>query len=542
MTNVSLTITPEQARKAVNVEDTAAVNKVMNDEITDGDNSILFEIPVKRVDFNNSLLKQALDKAGIEGVTVVCKLTVNDENTKFFISKIKDFFGDTLQELDLTNTLMEKISFCDLYECIGLTSIKLPRSVKEICTHGLNKNFRGKFITSIDVHPENTVFSSQDGVLFNKEKTQLIYCPRGKQGEYVIPNTVKDFKRNAFGGCTGLTSIIIPDSVEKIAQSTFIGCTGLTSIVIPDSVVEMGSAVFKECTGLKSVIFSKSLDKIHGFSECTGLSSINISGKEGFVIPDTVKEIESRAFAYCTGLLSVVLPDSVKAIRRGAFNCCTGLAYVYIPASVCEIDEYAFSGCTALSNITVHPDNPFFTSENGNLYNKDKTVLLKYYQAQPGEMNIPETITVIGDGAVRNCVAVTSAVLPNSVKEIKHGAFSGCSGLTTVVVPDSVTEIGSFAFSDCTSLTSIILPASLTMIGNWLFSDCSALTSIIIPETVTHIGEDAFRGCTALTSVHIPASIECIDAYVFYGCPAVITVHPDNPAFKIENGELVEKL
>ena len=544
MENISLTITPElhleQASKFVNIDDADAVSNLMSDEIIDfSGTSNTLKIINQRMDYGNSVLKQALKNAGIDDASAVSKLTIAGPVNKYVISNIRRIFGNTLQELDLTNTLIEKIDFWSLYECIGLTSIKLPCTVREISTHGM-KGYNGNSITSIEVHPENTVFSSQDGVLFNKEKTQLIYCPRGKQGEYVIPNTVKGFRHHAFCCCTGLTSIIIPNSVETIEPATFIGCSGLTSIIIPDSVVAMGGVVFKGCTGLKSVIFSKSLDIIRGFNDCIGLTSINISGEEGFIIPDTVKEIYRHAFAGCTGLLSVVLPDSVKAIGENAFEDCTALTSIFIPTLECEIDEGAFEGCTALSNIVLHPDNPFFTSENGNLYNKEKTVLLKYFQSQPGEMNIPETVTVIDRCAVCGCVAVTSAIIPNSVNKIKHGAFYDCSGLTTVIVPDSVTEIGSSAFCGCSALTSIVLPASLEKIAGWLFAGCSSLTSIVIPETVWYIDEDAFRDCIALTSVHIPASVVRIDDCVFANCPAVITVHPDNPVFKSVNGELVK--
>ncbi|MBQ4112212.1 MAG: leucine-rich repeat domain-containing protein, partial [Clostridia bacterium] len=96
--------------------------------------------------------------------------------------------------------------------------------------------------------------------------------------------------------------------------------------------------------------------------------------------------------------------------------------------------------------------------------------------------------------------------LPDTVTSIGDGAFSGCSNLTSITIPDAVTSIGDGAFSGCSNLTSITIPDSVTSIGNGAFGGCSSLTSITIPDSVTSmsIGEYAFHGCTSLTSITIP--------------------------------------
>jgi hypothetical protein len=186
-------------------------------------------------------------------------------------------------------------------------------------------------LTSITVHPDHPLYASEDGVLFNKDKTELIVYPIGRQGDYVIPDSVVKIKNASFVGAKGLTSIHIPKSVIEIGNEAFACCTGLTSIVIPNSVTEIGHLAFVGCTGLNSI-----------------------------TIPDSITKIQSQLFRDCTALTSVTIPDTVSMIGNYAFAGCVGLTTVFIPASVSEIHKYAFSRYHA--PITVHPDNPAFTT------------------------------------------------------------------------------------------------------------------------------------------------------------------------------------
>lgn len=105
----------------------------------------------------------------------------------------------------------------------------------------------------MNVDTDNINYCLENNVLFNKNKTQLIYCLAGKKGEYKIPNSVTEIGDYAFSGCTGLTSIEIPNSVTKIDLYAFSGCSGLTSIEIPDSVTEIGGDAFCRCTNLTEI-------------------------------------------------------------------------------------------------------------------------------------------------------------------------------------------------------------------------------------------------------------------------------------------------
>ena len=117
------------------------------------------------------------------------------------------------------------------------------------------------------------------------------------------------------------------------------------------------------------------------------------------------------------------------------------------------------------------------------------------------EFEIPDNVSMIKDGAFKDCDSLERVTIPDSVTSIGHLAFEDCTSLTSIEIPDSVTSIGWYAFYNCTSLTSIEIPDSVTSIGNSAFSDCSRLTSITIPDSVTSIGKSAFRDCTSLTSI-----------------------------------------
>ncbi|MDD7424468.1 MAG: leucine-rich repeat domain-containing protein, partial [Candidatus Methanomethylophilaceae archaeon] len=180
------------------------------------------------------------------------------------------------------------------YGCTGLTSVTIPNSVTSIGDYAF---YGCTSLESFDVSDDNTKYCSDKGVLFNKEKTELLQYPAGRSASsYTIPNSVTSIKSDAFYECAGLTSVTIPNGVTSIGGYAFARCTGLTSIAIPDSVTIISNDAFSRCAGLTSV-----------------------------TIPNSVTSIESRAFYECTGLTSVTIPNSVTSIGDYAFFGCTSL-------------------------------------------------------------------------------------------------------------------------------------------------------------------------------------------------------------------------
>ena len=408
--------------------------------------------------------------------------------------------------------------------CSSLTSITIPNSVTSIGSEAfygcssLTSATIGSGVTSIgneafdncdklnqiNVDTANTVYSSENGVLFNKDKTELIRYPEGKADtSYSIPNSVTYIVYRAFYGCGSLTSITIPDSVTSIGTQAFLYCDSLTSITIPNSVTRIGSYAFNGCKKLTQI----NVDKAN-----TAYSSENgvLFNKEktelirypagktdtSYSIPDSVTSIGDYAFRDCSRLTSITIPDGVTSIGYRAFDGCGSLTSVYISdiASWCGI---AFDGSDS---------NPL--GRGANLYLNGKLVT---------NLVIPSRVTSIGNYAFYGCKGLTSITIPNSVTSIGSAAFYGCKGLTSITIPDSVTSIGSSAFSGCEGLTSITIPDSVTSIGGYAFYGCKGLTSITIPDSVTSIGSSAFSDCSSLTSITIPNSVTSIGEYAFSG-------------------------
>ena len=195
---------------------------------------------------------------------------------------------------------------------------------------------------------------------------------------------------------------------------------------------------------------------------------------------------------------------------------------VDIPDSVTSIGDHAFYKCYSLTSIKI-PNSVTNIGEYAFLNCENLTSII-----------IPNSVTSIGDHAFAGCESLTSINIPNSVTSISNHAFDECYSLTSIVIPNSVTIIESCAFYNCASLTSITIPNSVMSIGRYAFSDCVSLTSIVIPNSVTSIGANAFSNCTSLTSTVIPNSVTSIGYRAF--CESGLTsITIPNSVTSIEN-------
>ena len=200
-------------------------------------------------------------------------------------------------------------AFCD---CSSLESIVIPEGVTSIG----NSAFNGcSSLSSINVSENNEIYSSIDGVLFSKDKKELIIYPAGKGNVYEIPEGVTSIGYSAFKYCSSLTSIVIPESVTSIGDYAFNYCSSLMSIVIPEGVTSIEEGTFWGCSSLMSV-----------------------------EMPSSVISIGYEVFRFCYSLEYIISNNPTPPSCGGIF-CFSGVDSdipVYVPAE--SIDLYRNAG------------------------------------------------------------------------------------------------------------------------------------------------------------------------------------------------------
>lgn len=475
-----------------------------------------------------------------DGVYGDFKYTVSDNNevtiTKYTGSDTEVVIPSTIENMPVV-----KIGALTFQNCSNLKILKISDSVTSITDNSVFYGCAG--LTDIDVSNDNCNYSSKDGVLFDKNKTQLIKYPQGRKDEtYAIPNSVTKIYMNAFSSCESLTSIIIPNSVKNIDIYAFFECCNLTSVNIPNGLTSIRQGVFYGCSSLTNI-----------------------------TIPNNVDTINFNAFQNCSSLTGVTIPDSVKWIYMYAFKGCSSLTNITIPKNVICLDDFVFMECSSLTDIDVDNENKYYSSQDGVLFNKNKTKILFY---PPGKTNvsytIPDGVTEINSHTFESCLNLTNVTMPDTVTTLGVHAFDNCSNLSSVTMSNSLTSIGDYAFKSCISLINLKIPGSVVCIDDFVFFECSSLTDIdvdsenscysskdgvlfnknktqllfypsgktnvsyTIPDGVTDIGDRAFEYCSNLTGVTIPDSVTSIEYGAFEDCSSLTNVTIPNSVTSIE--------
>ena len=300
------------------------------------------------------------------------------------------FRGTGLVSIIIPNSVT-KIGNCAFLDCVNLTNITIPYSVTTI---GYDPFSQCLSLTAIDVEVKNKYYSSANGVLFDKDKKEIICYPAGKTDKcYNIPLSVAKIAKSSFSYCSNITEVIIPDSVTEISYTAFKDCSSLVHVTIPNSITNISNYAFNNCSSLMDISIPKSVTSIadSAFMNCSSLTAIDVEignpnyssvngvlfdkdkkeiicypgGKadKNYKIPSGVKDIGDFAFAYCSKLTGITIPYGVTSIGWSTFNNCSSLTSIAIPDSVSSIGAYAFYDCTSLTNIKI-PQNVTSVEEN----------------------------------------------------------------------------------------------------------------------------------------------------------------------------------
>lgn len=260
-----------------------------------------------------------------------------------------------------------------------------------------------------------------------------------------------------------------------------------------------------EYIAVDSVIYTKNMEALISYlpngpktytvpDGVTGIGAsafINNYSIKHIILPESLEIIGESAFEWCENLETIKTNDNLKEVFKYAFHGCYNLKNFDVPASLTSIREFVFNNCSSLQSINVNSENPVYSSEDGVLYNKDKTELIRCPEGKSlEEWNFPSSVTTIG-----------------------HSGFYGCD-MESIVIPENIETIGKLAFGSCYYLKRVTFAenSSLDTIGELAFSDCEKLKAIKFPEGLTTIMYCAFEW-SGIEKIYIPQSVQFVDIY-----------------------------
>ena len=328
--------------------------------------------------------------------------------------------------------------------------------------------------------------------------------------------TLDDANRATITGYSGnATALYIPGEIDghevvAIGDRAFENRTDLRTVMIPDSLEKIEFEAFYNCINLKIVDLSSNLTTIgyDVFGNCKSISKIEI--------PKSLKKFDGTwgrgtnlsygAFGGCSNLKTVNFEAGSTIVCAALFMGCDGIEEIELPDTITEIGDSAFKNCKNLDRITM----------NNGIEILESSAFEDCFSLTT--INIPNTVKAISNSTFQDCTSLTEVHLSNILKEIPASTFSGCKKLTTINFPSTLTTIGNSAFSGCESLPEAILPSGVEKIESNAFKNCKAMKKAAVPDTVSSIGSSAFYGCEALTDITLGSKLKKIESQTFYGC------------------------
>lgn len=401
--------------------------------------------------------------------------------------------------------------------------------------------------------------------------------PSGIGKEFYIPDNVTTFGKEAFAGSAYLDAVRMPQKLTKMGEGVFAACLQMHFLEIPDSLTEIPDEAFVNCWGYGSArdysveqCIGKNVTKIGkgAFGGCWNMGGTWGEGR----LPEKLESIGEGAFQYCYKIKSLEIPAGVTVIPDRTFQGCERLESIQIDGDITMIGAEAFDGCvaltsmplskslnligadafrdcTALTDFQLAEGNTHFQVQQGALMTADATRLLTYAASAPQQSFVmPETLTQIDDGALKNLRYLETLTFSPIFSDYQAGMFENATGLkavnfgegTLTAIPDrffkgctslvspnaftGVTSVGESAFEGCTAVQSLSFDDSLSNIGTKAFQNCMALESVHIPDSVTSLSAAAFRNDVSLTEFQMPERLYTVSASAFSGCTSLKTV------------------
>ncbi len=474
-----------------------------------------------------------------------------------------------LSNLELPESV-KSIGYRTFDGCSSLQTVKIPPSVERID----NEAFIG-IPCYLDIDPGNPYYKSIDGVLFNKNGTEIIHCPTSKTGKYIIPESVKSINGSVFYDCQRLTSISMPTNINNVSSNNFYHCDNLQSlyvhVVIPidfsyneenifsginfetcqlyvpigtkeayqsaaqwknfQNIVEMpGFTLSKDTVNFKSTESSRVIEL-----SCNNVGWRANSDSEWLTVSPTAQDSSEQ-------LTIVTTTNSTDTERIGKIivNATSFSGDVLDPKVITVTQAGASSSQTTLTIELTDPGtlSSVLSQEQkntvikliliGNIDARDfKTIRDEMLKLTELDLSMASIDAYSGsEGTSSNTDTYLEDEVPESALDAKNG-------LTLLILPNSITSIGKDALNGCNGLYQITIPNSVVSIGDWAFENCSFM-DVTIPNSVLTMGEGVFSNCGKLSSVTLSNSLQSINRKTFQYCSSLTNVEVPEPVTSIK--------
>lgn len=442
-----------------------------------------------------------------------------------------------LKSLDFPNSI-ETVGQSVLSNCTALEKVSFGQEIQQILGNVFSACPK---LADISISPRNTHMAVENNVIYNQNKTKLIYYAAGQADEkFLIPNTVTAVGSYAFNYCGTLRELKIPESVTALEESAISQNGNLGKLLFygnAPSVVE-GSSHRTDvkgnvigCTGYNnSVRFNKSGMTVHRIDGSTGWENGWTQSKT-----HTQHINLGSNYSWSPGYTMIGWDPTKTDVANGSFG---NLTWDYRD----DIGELAFSGSGKI---------PDFTKDNLEKWSNDPANVdhrndIKLVETGPSTevgnnafYGLPNLIRIyseeklerIGESAFADCGKL-QIVQVESVSAIEKEAFAGDVAIVDELDARGAAHIGEGAFKGCTGMTDILLGEKLKTLGKETFRGCEALETLILPESLTSLGGGCFRDCRTLRTLNIPKGVSGILPECFADCSAFqkIYFYGDRPA------------
>lgn len=361
----------------------------------------------------------------------------SSREAKLLYENLKSRGFDTLldtEELtsgDYKNHLYEIASTCTNYIVI-LTNTSFDRSNKEkedLFVRGIEyamynkKNVIPVFLSDEIIFPGN-IPEAIDKI---KDLNGCTFVPERK--EQCIDDIVKKFLVNRRN-----LSLSDPNRDFLIENEVLVEYVGNAAVIeIPEKIKIIASNAFKDKTKITKIVFPDGLEEIEesAFERCINITSFNL--------PTSIKKIGKKAFSRCYNLAYINLGERLSLIDEEAFSSCSKLKWIDIPINVEHIAGSSFNGCSNLEKIRVDNSNTWYSEEDGILYDKLKTLVVRCPEnCDLDYVDIPSTVKTIGEYSFFRCFNISQITLPRTVEEVCEHAFEECGNMSSMVLSGSI--------------------------------------------------------------------------------------------------------